>query len=684
MGSLMSKCKTDIKQLLAWVNEAQQSFQGWRADSWEDYEFRDGKQWTDADYQRMASKGIKPLTINRTFPIMNLVHGHFLNNQRDIVAKGRTKKDNELGQVMSEGIQFVVDQNKGQQRMNRAVEQQLTAGFGCMSVGFSNDPRKEKVALFSHNWYSMWWDPYATPWMDKEECRYVFSAEWTDFQNLIALFPEKERELKDQFSNLATDSFVPDVYDEGTNVEDYKKYLSSSYWVNEERKRVRPIEMWYPQIQKTFFAIMPNGRVIDLDAIDDLNEEYNVITQAKEVVTANVKKMRVATFLHNLLLQDCPSPYAHDEYPFVPFVGYLDRYDFPFGIPRQIKEQDMEVNKRRSMALTLLNSRRVIIEQNATEDEQSAHAEANRPDGFVVMKKGKLDKINIKEMADLAPAQMSMMTQSEQEMREIAGAEENALNLGVAAQSGVALDKRQQSSATMTASLLQNTRYSQRMLGERISSLIQNTWTDEKVLRITDRVTGTEKFVTLNERFVEGTGITVKNDITQATFDLKVTDRQMTDTVREKNMDLIFTAINKSPQEAVGPLLNLALELSDIPDKDALLQQIRQSTGVGPLNDDLTQEERDAVATQEQEAKRAEQEKETQQADIMTALDQDEKRAKAELSRAKAKEAVAKAAAAQQDVDQSGYQIGVQAAQMMKNNQESIKVKKNNDTTKES
>ena len=112
------------------------------------------------------------------------------------------------------------------------------------------------------------------PWMDKEDCRYVFTADWTDLNNIVALFPEMGADLKEQFAKLSVDSYVPDVYDEGTQVEDYKKYLSSGHWVNGERNRVRPIEMWYTHITKSWFAVMPNGRVLDLDSISDVNQKY--------------------------------------------------------------------------------------------------------------------------------------------------------------------------------------------------------------------------------------------------------------------------------------------------------------------------------------------------------------------------------------------------------------------------
>jgi len=205
--------------------------------------------------------------------------------------------------------------------------------------------------------------------------------------------------------------------------------------------------------------------------------------------------------------------------------------------------------------------------------------------------------------------------------------------------------------------LLENAKYSQQLMGQRVGALIQDTWTDEKVLRITDRLTGTEKFVSINERVHSESGVTLRNDITQAMFDYEITSRPMTATVREKNSDLIFSAINKSPPEAVGPLLNLALEISDIPNKDLLLQQIRKATGVAPLNDDLPLEEREAIEQEEAAKRAAETQKQTEQQDRTVALEQDKTQAEIEKLRAEAN-------AAKQTADQKGYEIGAKVAQI--------------------
>jgi hypothetical protein len=655
---MKKKYQADINLLLSWVHEAQTAHQMWRKDSWEDWEFRDGKQWSQAAYAAMEKKGIKPVTINRTFPIINLVHGHYLINQQDIVALGRTKHDAELGQVMSEGIQLVVDQNGGTQKMGNAFHDQIVAGFGCMGVDINPDPRREVVQLNKYPWYSIWWDPYASPWMDKDHCRYVFHAAWKDLHTIMAIFPEKAKEIQEIFGKLSSEAFVPDVYDEGTEVEDYKRYMSSGHWVNQERKRIRPIEMWYTNIEKSWFALMNDGRALDLDSLGGVREQYAAIQAAREVVSANVKKMRVATFLNTLLIQDIPSPYVHDEYPYVPFVGYLDRYDYPFGIPRQIKEQDMEINKRRSMALSLLSNRRVIIEEKAAKDVNKVYDEANRQDGFIVLKPGKKGAFEIQELGTLASGQIELQRQSESEIKEISGANDEMLGYETHGQSGVAIEKKQQQAATITASLLENARISQKMLGERVTALIQNRWTEEKILRVTDRVTGAEKFVAINERVYSDGAIEIKNNITQARFDIQIASRPMTDTMREKNMELIFSAINKSPAEAVGPLLNLALEISDIPNKDLLLKQIRSVTGVNPIRDDLTIAEREALEQAEAEELKVKQEEQYQLEMRDKTLDLDNKQAEVEKTRAETEEIRAKIGTEKQIADTKSFETG--------------------------
>jgi hypothetical protein len=368
--------------------------------------------------------------------------------------------------------------------------------------------------------------------------------------------------------------------------------------------------------------------------------------------------MYVTTFLGELVLQDVITPFPHDEFPFVPYVGYLDRYNFPYGIPRQVKEQNMEVNKRRSMGLALIGSRRTVVEKGAAEDLNAVQDEANRLDSFIIVEKGAIDKIHIEDMASLAAPQISMMQQSEQEIREIAGDE--SVNMDVASQSGIALDKKTILSLTMTLNLLENANQSQKVMGEKVMCLIQESWTEQKVMRVIDRLSGVEKFVEINKKIHDAdTGTyTVKNDLTQGRFDLVIATKEITDTMREKNMDLLFSAINKAPPEAVAPLLNVAFEISDIPEKERILAQIREATGMAPTDENLTMDERKAQQKTEMDKKQAMLTEDRQRQQQQQDLANGETAAKAAKAKAEGEAALITANAAKQKTDQEGFVAG--------------------------
>lgn len=587
----------DIKTLQTWVAEAHWASKDWRSDSWRDSAMYDGDQWGAEDLDRASDAGVDTLTINRTFPVVNLIRGTQVANKFNITAKARTARDAEMSQVMSEGIQFVMDQSNGQFILSLAFKDSVIPGFGCLAPGFNQDPRKEKLRVAYRDWKEIWWDPYGSPWLSTIDCRYVFNQRWMELAALQAMFPKKEKELAEYFADASGGQLTASTGwnsifdDEATQLEQETLMLSGSDWTDAQRSRVRPAEMWYTLFDKAWFASFADGRVIELTDDMDPSEQYQIIQQAQEVVSTIVRRMRVATFLGEILLQDMPSPFPHDQFPFIPFIGYIDRYKHPYGVPRQIREQDIEINKRRSMAMALLSNRRTTVEEGIRDDQEGlmeVHLEANKPDGFVVVKDGRLNSIKIEEHKELAASQIAILSQSEAEIQQISGANAETMGYQSNAYSGRAIEKRQMQGNTVMATLFDNFRYSATRLGEQVVSLIQGTWTHEKVLRITDRLSGAEKFLSINQQAGDGE---VKNNITQGKYDVIVSEAPQTDTVREKNLELVMEWVKKSPPEVIPQIIHLAFEMSDLPNKDQLLARMKPLLGIDPTEEDLTAEE---------------------------------------------------------------------------------------------
>ena len=626
----------DLPRLRQWVYEARVADQEWRAESWRDAQMFDGgrAQWTDEDWDEAIAAGLNPLTINRTFPSVNLILGTQSMNGNNITAKARTQKDGEISQVMTEGISFVLDQNMGEWLIGQGFADSIVPGFGCLHVGLNPDPRREKLRVAYRDWKEIHFDPYGGPWLHPDTTRYVFHEKWVQIDELQALFPEKAKDLADHCQDLGGDNHHFDYADDdlANIVEESRQTLIGADWVDDKNKRVRPVEMWYGQWTRAWFCRFRDGRVLELHDNLPAMDQLEMVQQAYEIVAATVKKIRVATFVGDMELQHIDSPYGHNNFPFVPFVGYVDRYNLPYGVPRQIRGQDEETNKRRTMALALLKSRRVIAESDVVDDPdtglQELWEEANKLDGLIVVRPGKLQNgLKIIEQADLAPAQVQLMEQSEREIQEISGSNNERMGLQSNAVSGAAIDLRREQGSLMTATLFSNLRRSMKMLGELIVSGIQDFWTEEKVLRVTDRVSGSERFVVLNQQMTGPDGKTmIKNNITQGRFDLVVVATAKSDTVREQNMNMIIEWVKKSPPEVIPHLMNLAFELSDMPNKDQLLAKIKPILGIDPTEEDMSPEEIKQKTIQMLEAQQAKAQQDAEyaeqgiQADLMGKL----------------------------------------------------------------
>lgn len=646
---------------LGFVEEARMAARDWRADSWRDCEMYDGEQWSPEDLYTAKENGIDPLTINRIFPAVNLIIGSQKANRQNIIAKARTSKDGQMAEIMTESIQFVLDQNQGQFHISNAFKDSVISGIGWVHVGLNPDPRKETIKLTQRDWKEVWWDPFASPWLDPEECRYMFFQRWMDLDALIGMFPEKERDIERAYDGLSSHDvdYLSVHGDQADDVEQYKRVLGSGNWVDPQRKRVRPVEMWYPLLKDCLFAKLPDGRVLEIPENAPEQQQFELMTASVEIIKAKVRKMHTMTLLGLEVLQDMPSPHGHDEYPYVPFIGYTDRFNFPYGVPRQIRGQNEEVNKRRSMALALLQKKRILFEEDAAKDPQTLHDEINAMDGSVELNEGGLAKIKIIEGQALSQGQAELMWASESEIKQIAGTNDEAMGYKSNAVSGKALENKQRQSNTILAELFDNGRRSQFRIGRLTSSEIQDKWKGPKILRITDKITNAERFVEINQPTPNEFGaVEIKNDITQGMYDMVVSDAPQTDTTREQSLNLLIEWVKQAPPEVIPQLMSFALELSNLPNKEALLLRLRPLLGQMPGEEDMSPDEIKESVLAKMEAEKQAAEKDRQLKDQLLMLELEGKALENEKVRADIAHKNADAAKKTRETDRADYKAG--------------------------
>jgi hypothetical protein len=536
---------------------------------------------------------------------------------------------------MTESLLYVRDENKAQALKIQAVKDMLTTGLGVLKTTLNSDPRKEIIQYKYIPWFLFNWDPHGSPDLDVLTTRYAFISPYVYLDDLKSMFPDKTKDIESVGTSLRdTESYVE------TLVEQYNSEYPV-FNIAPDISRVQVHEIWYTQLEKKTFSFH-QGQYVE----DPCGQCEAIVPQ-----------MYVATLLGDLVLQNKPSPFEHNEFPFAVYSAYLDRYYKPFGIVRQLRDPSIEVNKRRSMALALMSNRRVYVEEGAVENINRFYYEANRLDGLLITKPGKLGAAKIEELANLSSGQLQLLDRSEQEIQETSGINDEALGQYSNKRSGAAIQKSIDQALTNLAEIFENVKRAELSLGSLTKGMIQQFWRGRKILRVTDRAVGTEKFIEVNSG--------PHNTLQDGNFDLVISANPLTDTAREKYLDTIYGAIQKAPAEAIGPLFALAIEIIDIPNKEQALDQIREATGVDPLDLSMTREERQQKVSQAVQAKQAHQDEMQQLATQKEQLMLRQEEAKARKFEAEAQAALIKAQAVKEDVAQKGYQIGAQVQKML-------------------
>jgi hypothetical protein len=316
------------------------------------------------------------------------------------------------------------------------------------------------------------------------------------------------------------------------------------------------------------------------------------VGQAVDSVQMEARQM---IFTGDSVLQDGESAYRHKRFSLVPIWGFKRKKDgTPYGIVRNLRDPQKDLNKRRSKALYLLSANRVVAGDDAIKDtDQSWNdivQEANRPDGLIKVYPLSVRGIEIQNETKLATEHVALMTQDEKYIQSASGVTDELMGRDTNAVSGKAIRARQEQGGVVTTAFFDNNRLAFKISGEIILSMIEQLYTQEKKIRITGGENGkTPEFLEINKYNPETDEII--GDITASQADFVISEQDYSATIREA-MFASMTEILKTLQpEAAIQVIDLWFELSDLPGKEKFVDRFRAITGQRGTDAEPTPEE---------------------------------------------------------------------------------------------
>ncbi|EKM9454193.1 portal protein [Escherichia coli] len=573
--------------------------------------YYDGDQLPPEVLQVLKDRG-QPMTIhNLIAPTVDGVLGMEAKTRTDLVVMSDEPDDETEKLAEAINAEFADACRLGNMNKARsdAYAEQIKAGLSWVEVRRNSDPfgPEFKVSTVSRN--EVFWD-----WLSREadlsDCRWLMRRRWMDTDEAKATFPGMA-----QVIDYAIDDwrgFVDTTVTEGqpsplmSAWEEYQSWdRKENEWLQRERRRVLLQVVYYRTFERLPVIELSNGRVVAFDK-NNLMHAVAVASGRVQVRVGRVSRIREAWFVGPHFIVDRPCSAPQGMFPLVPFWGYRkDKTGEPYGlISRAIPAQD-EVNFRRIKLTWLLQAKRVIMDEDATQlSDNELMEQIERPDGIIKLnparknQKSVADVFRVEQDFQVTSQQFQVMQESEKLIQDTMGVYSAFLGQDSNASSGVAISNLVEQGATTLAEINDNYQFACQQVGRLLLAYLLDGLKKRRnhavVINRDDRQR--RQTIVLN---AEGDNGELTNDISRLNTHIALAPVQQTPAFKAQLAQRMSEVIQGLPPQVQAVVLDLWVNLLDVPQKQEFVERIRAALGTPKSPDEMTPEEQQAAQQQQ-------------------------------------------------------------------------------------
>jgi len=533
-----------------------------------DEDYYDGIQWNADDKAELEERGQPANTYNECKPMVQWILGTEKRSRTDWKIVPRAEDDVKPAAAKTKLFKYISDINKAEYQRSMAFADAIKAGLGWLRVAAEYDEFGKPKIVYKHcSWREFWIDSRSRQ-PDYSDARYLIRSRYIDVMDAKSFWPKHAATIDLEAQSDRAIS-TPDVSDDPLEDEFYGSNHANSG--GNERKLVLVREGWYRKSERVQL-LRGMDHPLDGQEYDKTNVMHAMAVENREVdlIWVTRKKVYVCIWINETCLHHQATPYKHDRFPYVPVWGErFGRNGQPYGAIRQARDPQDSLNKRLSKALYLLCTRRVVMDEDAVENLDELEDELARSDSIIKKKKG--SDLEIIENAQLAAGHIDMANRDSAQIRVSTGVTGENLGIETNATSGIAMQRRQEQGTVVTTTVFDNLRLATQISGEMVLSLIEQFITEQMQFRITG-ARNKDEFITVNDG-------TPENDITRSQADFIVAEQDWNASIRQSmSIELMRLAGSSSlPAPAMMVLAISSLELSDLPNKDDMVADLRKA-----------------------------------------------------------------------------------------------------------
>lgn len=554
-----------------------------------DVNYYHGYQLTRNERLTLSQRGQPDVVINRIRVAVNGLLGVIIHSKADPRCWPRTPNDEDSADVATDTLRYIQQSSRFNRTKAECVWDMLVPGVGAAIIEVDE---KGNVSPRQIAWNEFFHDPRSKK-RDLSDALYMGIAKW---QYASDLKQKYGTEISLAFSSVeSVGGPVDETYQD--------RPLNQGGWLDIRNRRVMVVEMYHRFDGDWYKCVYYGGGV----------------------------------------LEEAISPFVDDKgrsvCPIEAMTAYLDFDNQRYGIVRDMRDIQDEINKRRSKLLHIINSHQIQArDPSAIEvDADTARKEAARPDGVIPY------GWEVVRTTDMSAGQMQLLAEAKNEMERM-GPNPAVLGRQGSDTSGRAILARQQAGLTEMALVIDQIDDWELRIYHQCWWRARQFWKDPQWIRVSDDP-DTPKFVQLNkprgpvigayperaddgsphpqagqpvhgpamyhpETLEDGSENPVKghsvfgydNDLGEMDIDIIVDTQPETANIMQEMLQDLIKLVAASPTYAEQVPFDLFLELSPIPHKRMVMDKLKQFQAGKAQADAQEQQQKMAAALAKLEA----------------------------------------------------------------------------------
>lgn len=502
-----------------------------------------GDQWTKEDKMRLILQRRPALTINKIISTMSNVMGEQIYNRAETSYTPRKGAKPETASVIAKVFKQISDENQLAWKRSDMFTDGIIGSRGYLDVRMAFDENMQgDVVITNLNSKNVLVDPDADQ-ADPDTWNEVMVTKWLTADEIALLYSKEDAE----YLRSKGESAFPYGYDSIDTFRD--RFAGEHAWIgtmygfegNSDTNRcIRVIERQWKKMDKQMHFVYPKtgeSRPIP-ESWDERRVKYVAQEFQLQTIKKLVRRIRWTVTADNVVLHDDWSPYKH--FTIIPYFPYF-RYGQTIGLVENLIDPQELLNKAESQNLHIINTSAnsgwkvkagSLVNMDVAELE-----ERGAESGLVVETAGNPDEDLVKILPNAVPTGHDRLAyKGEEHIKNIAGvpdAQTGNVREDVAAK---AIQQNKQSAKTNIVKPLDSLVRSDLWLARAVLDLIQEFYSDERVMTIVkDSITGEAETFVVNQ-FDPEKG-EVLNDLTLGEYGIVITSVPQRETLEDSEFE---------------------------------------------------------------------------------------------------------------------------------------------------